>query len=116
MLSRITGIERPTMKIDILFALPGPRHSVQGDKLLVVAAATEHEDPNYLKGVVADVAETALEAGAYRAVHKVTLELDDSLCWPCCRAKPSRTAGMMPQASSPRFDAELGSAAGEKRP
>ena len=31
------------MKIDILFALPGPRHSIRGDKLIVVAAATEHE-------------------------------------------------------------------------
>jgi hypothetical protein len=98
MLSRITGIERPTMKIDILFALPGPRHSIQGDKLLVVAAATEHEDPNYLKGVVADVAETALEAGAYRAVHKVTLELDDSLVLALLQGEAVPTAGMTPQA------------------
>jgi hypothetical protein len=66
------------MKIDILFALPGPQHAVQGDKLLVVAAATEYEDPDYLNRVIADIAETALEAGAYRVVHKVTLELDDS--------------------------------------
>jgi hypothetical protein len=98
MLSRITGIERPTMKIDILFALPGPRHSIQGDKLLVVAAATEHEDPNYLKGVVADVAETALEAGAYRAVHKVTLELDDSLVLALLQGEAVPTAGMTPKA------------------
>ena len=67
------------MKLDILFALPGPRNSIRGDKLLVVAAATEHEDPNYLNGVIADVADTALQAGAYRAVHQVTLELDDAL-------------------------------------
>jgi hypothetical protein len=94
MLSRIAGMERPTMKIDILFALPGPRHSIQGDKLLVVAAATEHEDPNYLKGVIADVAETALEAGAYRAVHKVTLELDDSLVLALLQREAARTGGM----------------------
>jgi hypothetical protein len=86
------------MKIDILFALPGPQHAVQGDKLLVVAAATEHEDPDYLKGVIADVAETALEAGAYRAVHKVTLELDDALVLALLQEQSVQTAGMMPQA------------------
>jgi len=67
------------MKIDILFALPGPQNPIKGDKLLVVAAATEHEDPAYLTGVISDVAETAVEAGAYRAIRKITLELDDSL-------------------------------------
>ena len=67
------------MKIDILFALPGPLNPTKGDKLLVVAAATEHEEPGYLDGVIAEVAETALDAGAYRALRKVTLELDDSL-------------------------------------
>jgi hypothetical protein len=86
------------MKIDILFALPGPQHSIQGDKLLVVAAATEHEDPNYLKGVIADVAETAVEAGAYRAIHKVTLELDDSLVLALLQREAVRTAGMTPRA------------------
>jgi hypothetical protein len=104
------------MKIDILFALPGPQHSIRGDKLLVVAAATEHEDPNYLKGVIADVAETALEAGAYRAVHKVTLELDDSLVLALLQGEAVRTGGNDAPGESPRFDAELGSAAGEKRP
>lgn len=67
------------MKIDILFALPGPQNPIKGDKLLVVAAATEHEDPDYLTGVIADVAETAVEAGAYRAIRKITLEMDDAL-------------------------------------
>jgi hypothetical protein len=98
MLPRTTGIERFTMKIDILFALPGPRHSIRGDKLLVVAAATEHEDPNYLKGVIADVAETAVEAGAYRAVHKVTLELDDSLVLALLQGAAVPVPGMAPQA------------------
>jgi hypothetical protein len=91
-------IERFTMKIDILFALPGPRHSIRGDKLIVVAAATEHEDPNYLKGVVADVAEAAVEAGAYRAVHKVTLELDDSLVLALLQGAAVPIPGMTPQA------------------
>ena len=86
------------MKIDILFALPGPRHAVQGDKLLVVAAATEHEDPDYLNGVIADVAETAVEAGAYRVVHKVTLELDDALVLALLQREPLRTPGLMPRA------------------
>jgi len=67
------------MKLDVLFALPGPQNPVKGDKLLVVAAATEHEDPHYLSGVISDVAQTAMDAGAYRAVQKVTLELDESV-------------------------------------
>jgi hypothetical protein len=86
------------MKIDMLFALPGPRHAVQGDKLLVVAAATEYEDPEYLNGVIADVAQTAVEAGAYRVVHKVTLELDDALVLALLQREPLRTPGLMPRA------------------
>ena len=86
------------MKIDILFALPGPQHAVQGDKLLVVAAATEYEDPNYLNGVIADVAETALETGAYRLVHKVTLELDDALVLALLQREGLRNPGLMPRA------------------
>ncbi len=86
------------MKIDVLFALPGPQHTIEGDKLIVVAAATEHEDPNYLKGVIADVAEAAVEAGAYRAVHKVTLELDDALVLALLHGNSVRPAALMPQA------------------
>lgn len=90
------------MKIDVLFALPGPRHTVEGNKLLVVAAATEHEDPNYLKSVMAHVADSALEAGAYRSVHKVTLEIDDSLVLALLQGGCVRTASLAPTASVPR--------------
>ncbi|MBK8174559.1 MAG: hypothetical protein IPK66_04525 [Rhodospirillales bacterium] len=87
------------MKIDILFALPGPQNAVQGDKLLVVAAATEHEDPQYLTGIVADVAETAIEAGAYRTVRKITLELDDRLVLALLQGEAAPAAGLLPQAT-----------------
>ena len=90
------------MKIDVLFALPGPRHTVQGNKLLVVAAATEHEDPNYLKSVIADVADSALEAGAYRSVHKVTLELEDSLVLALLQGTSARTPSVAPTARVPK--------------
>jgi hypothetical protein len=86
------------MKIDVLFALPGPQNAVQGDKLLVVAAATEHENPDYLSGVIADVAETALELGAYRAVRKVTLELDDALVLALLQDEPTRRLDRAPRA------------------
>ena len=86
------------MKIDVLFALPGPQNTVQGDKLLVVAAATEHEDPGYLSGVISEVAETALELGAYRAVRKVTLELDDSLVLALLQGEPVRAPDRIPHA------------------
>ena len=67
------------MKIDILFALPGPDSPIGKDKPVIVAAATEHEDPRHLTTVIADLAEAALQAGAYRIVRKVTLELDETL-------------------------------------
>jgi hypothetical protein len=86
------------MKLDILFALPGPHNPIQGDKLLVVAAATEHEDPNYLQGVISDVTQMALQAGVYRAVHKVTLELDDPLILAFLKEETVRTADRMPKA------------------
>ncbi|MBK8211222.1 MAG: hypothetical protein IPK78_15945 [Rhodospirillales bacterium] len=51
------------MKIDILFALPGPANSTEPDKLLVVAAATEYEDPAQLDDILAEVADTVITAG-----------------------------------------------------
>lgn len=86
------------MKIDILFALPGPQNPIKGDKLLVVAAATEHEDPDYLSGVIADVAETAVEAGAYRAIRKITLELDDRLVLALLQGELARSVEMTSEA------------------
>lgn len=86
------------MKIDVVFALPGPQNAIQGDKLLVVAAATEHEDPRYLSGVIADVAEAALEVGAYRSVRKVTLEIDDALLLAMLQEQICRAADRAPRA------------------
>ncbi|HYN39054.1 MAG TPA: hypothetical protein VES39_07375 [Rhodospirillales bacterium] len=67
------------MKIDILFALPGSRNPVGAGKLLVIAAATEHEDPAQLAAILAEVAESAIPSGAYSAIQKVTLDLDESV-------------------------------------
>jgi hypothetical protein len=86
------------MKIDVVFALPGPQNAIQGDKLLVVAAATEHEDPGYLTGVIADVADAALEIGAYRSVRKVTLEIDDVLLLAMLQDYGSRAVDRTPRA------------------
>ena len=82
------------MKIDILFALPGPRNPIGGDKLLVVAAATEHEDPHQLAGILADVAESAVASGAYGAIRKVTLELDESVVLAMLQDEPVRVAAV----------------------
>jgi len=75
------------MKIDILFTLPGPRNPIGGNKLLVVAAATEHEDPQQLAGILADVGEGAVASGAIR---KVTLELDESVVLAMMQDEPLR--------------------------
>jgi len=47
-------------------------------QIAVVAAATEHEDPAQLDDILAEVAETAVMAGTYGTIRKVTLELDGS--------------------------------------
>ena len=84
------------MKIDILFALPGARNSLAPDKLLVVAAATEHEDPRQLAGILSDVVDSAIASGAYSAVRKVTLELDESVVLSMLRDEPVRVVTSMP--------------------
>lgn len=84
------------MKIDILFALPGPQSPVGKDKPVIVAAATEHEDPRHLATVIADVAEAALQAGAYRAVRKVTLELEEALVMALLTAEQHTTSAQPP--------------------
>ncbi len=84
------------MKIDILFALPGPRNSQAPDKLLVVAAATEHEDPRQLAGILSDVVDGAVASGAYSVVRKVTLELDESVVLSMLQDEPVRVVTSMP--------------------
>jgi hypothetical protein len=77
------------MKIDVLFALPGSRNPVADDKLLVVAAATEHEDPTQLAAIIAEIGDSAVASGTYRTIRKVTLELDESLVLAMLEAEPA---------------------------
>ena len=78
------------MKIDILFALPGPRHSIQGDKLLVVAAATEHEDPNYLKGSSPTLPRRRWKPALIGRCTRSRWNWTTLSCLACRRAKPSQ--------------------------
>jgi hypothetical protein len=93
------------MKIEILFALPGPQNRIQGDKLIVVAAATEHEDQDFLAGAMSDVVEASLQVGAYRAVRKVTLELDEASVLAMISGEPHRTAPPISPKLALRLDA-----------
>ena len=95
------------MKIDILFALPGPRNPIGSNKLLVIAAATEHEDPQQLAGIPADVGEGAVASGAYGAIRKVTLELDESVVLAIMQDEPLRVPTLPTLSTPARLDRSM---------